>query len=137
VTDAHPIVTPNAINFTPDNKRAYAYTGAMTIDSGATDTVLEGNTNSEYLVAEFQAGRNDKTSAEIVHTIYLNSLLVWYSKMDNGKNPNQAPSSTPLLMIIPPFTHIEWKVASMDDATSNFTGLFTAKTFGMTETGYQ
>ena len=137
MTSSQPVATPNAINFTPDNKRAYAYTGIVSIGSGNTAIVLDGNTNSEYLHGTMQGGRNDKTSAEVVHEIYFNSVRVWYSKMDNGKNPNQAPSSTPLILIIPPFTHVEWKVTSTDAETSTFTGIFTAEAVGMTDTGFQ
>lgn len=119
-----------SLQYSPDNKHAYAYSGSTSLLQDTETTVLEFTTESEYLIGSFQAGRNDKTDAEIIQNIFLNNIQVWYSKMDNGKNPNQAPSSTPLLMVIPPFTKVEWKVESGDNATTGWTGCFVGKVKG-------
>ena len=116
---------------------AYAITGGIDLVQDELTTMLDFTTDVGVLVGKLQSGRNVKTSAEHEHFVYFNDLLIWYSKMDNGKNPNQAPSSTPLILIIPPFTHVEWKVTSTDAETSTFTGIFTAEAIGMTDTGFQ
>jgi len=55
LTSSQPITTPNAINFTPDNKHAYAYSGIVGV-TNIEVALLEFETNSEYIIARFGLG---------------------------------------------------------------------------------
>ena len=138
MTSSQPVATPNAINFTPDNKHAYAYSGDIPITAGNTITFLDFETNSEYIKGQIQIGRNVKTSAEHEAFLYFKSELIFYSKMDNASTvTNQTPNSQPLEFIIPPFTHVEFKIKSSDSDTSQKTAIFIGEAFGMIDVGYQ
>jgi len=69
VTSSQPVTTPNALNFTPDNKNAYAYSGALTITTGSYATGLEFSTNSEYILAKFQITSLDSTGSDLYYKI--------------------------------------------------------------------
>ncbi len=61
MTSSQPVVTPNALNFTPDNKHCYAYSGDIPASTSPTQ-VLEFNTNTEYVMAN----------------------IIWNGHVDNG-----------------------------------------------------
>ena len=124
------IVKGNALQFTNDNKRCYSYSGDLSIDAGDTVTFLNFATNSEYIKGQIQIGRNVKTSAEHEVFVYLDDVLIFYSKMDNATSvTNQTPNTIPLTLIIPPFTTFKLDVKSSDSATSQKTAVFTGRAY--------
>jgi len=141
VTSSQPVTTPNAINFTPDNKHAYAYSGRFTV-STSNQTQLLFNTNTEYINGIFQGhGPISEVTAQngriSTWKIYFNDEIVAYIKADTtddfeGTTPNLVK------LIIPPFTKVEVITDSNSiDADFYNAFTFTGAVYGMTETGYQ
>lgn len=131
MTSSQPIVTPNALLFTPDNKHAYAYSGSIDI-SGDT-TMLEFQTNSEYLKGRFELNADFATGggANVRIQIYLNDILI---VEERDVSSDWHTGDNEFRMIIPPFTKVEVKcLGGSQDANVNFTG----KAYGRKETGYQ
>lgn len=123
-------VTGNALQFTNDNKHCYSYSGDIPIAQGGTETFLDFTTNSEYIKGQITVGRNVKTSAEHEIFVYLNNILVFYSKMDNATSvTNQTPNTIPLTLIIPPFTNLKLDIKSSDAATGQKTVIFTGRAY--------
>ena len=110
-------------------EQVYAYSGGIDIPSNE-DRVLLSFTTPDILVKGFlQQARNDKTSAEMSAFVYLNNVLIWFAKMDNGKNPTMAPFSEPLHILIPPNSLLEYKLESGDDSTTNATATFSGRVY--------
>jgi hypothetical protein len=140
MTSSQPVVTPNALNFTPDNKHCYAYSGTY---NASTDqqTVLEFNTNSEYINAIWnltQFVREDSVGSteSTVATISFNDSIVYQVMV--GSSAIDSPTSQNVEMIIPPFTTVKVTLRSgTTAATRQATVLMRGTAYGMTETGYQ
>jgi len=131
MTSSQPVITPNAIIFTPDNKRAYAYSGMIAGSTSAETTYLEFNTNSEYIRATIQNGSTNETTRKTVY-IYFNDIQIVRNDIDNGY-----PFPNTYEILIPPFTKVSitLKLGGDDGMSSWFTLI--GKAYGMTETGFQ
>jgi len=140
MTSSQPVVTPNALNFTPDNKHAYAFSGLLQISS--TDvTHLEFSTNSEYFVgtvtmtgpvnaADINNGEN------ILFIGYLNEIAIFNVKLNPAGEGMPGDAKIPI--IIPPFSLVSIKAKSTSTGAGYFTSCSMAgKAYGMTETGFQ
>ena len=131
MSSSQPVATPNALNFTPDNKHAYAYSGSLDISSEA--TMLDFDTNSEYLKGRFEFNADFSTGggAGMRVQIFLNDQLV-VEERDISSDWNTGNNE--FILIIPPFTNVKVKcLGGSQDANINFT----AKVFGMADVGYQ
>ena len=101
-------VTGNALQFTNDNKHAYAYSG----NTEATALGIEAlnfNTNSEYVNAEFTFSgyllQGDATAGLRGQMIIkFNNIIVQTTLSDSDAGNMATPLSIPL--IIPPFTNV-------------------------------
>jgi len=141
VTSSFPIVTRNAINFTPDNKRVYAYSGVLNVkDTGSSFlTAIDFETNSEYLdlFITLMDGDTWSSGQQLMMEVKLNDIIV----IDYLFRPNTAYNdnfdSFPIPLLVPPFSHCEILVGSNIDANHNVTCHVIGHAFGMTETGYQ
>ena len=140
MTSSQPVVTPNALNFTPDNKHCYAYSGTFGNTTTA-QTLLNFQTNSEYIVGDFVLngavrftyGNNGAITA---WRISFNGVVVSLSKTESGDA--DTPMQSFQHMIIPPFTEVTLEVDSEEDNTAELlTATFIGRVYGMTETGYQ
>mgnify|MGYP003629370794 CR=1 FL=1 len=121
----------STLQFTPDNKRAYAY-NVLSVDN-ATATFIEFNTLSYYLVGTIQMGRNMKASAETDFQVLFNDVKVYSAKYDNGAGQTLVmPTVTPLPIIIPPFTNVKL-VCEVNDAADTIAVNFTANVHGTIE----
>ena len=108
----------------------YGYSGDTPIPQGTTVTFFDFTTGKHYIKGLIQVGRNVKTSAEHEHKLYINGILVWYSKMDNSATvTNQTPNSDPLYVIIPPLSKVELTITSSDAVTSQKTATFIGKVY--------
>jgi len=131
MTSSQPVITPNAINFTPDNKRVYAYSGMLAGSTSAETTYLEFNTNSEYIRCTIQQGSTNETTRKTVY-IYFNDIQILRNDVDNGY-----PFPNTYEILIPPFTKVSITLKlGGDDGMSSWINL-TGKAYGMTETGFQ
>jgi hypothetical protein len=85
MTSSQPVVTPNAINFTPDNKHAYAYSGNKAIIN-AEQTMIEGQTNSEYIRAKISISNFSGSGDDIRYYVYFNDVQVYGGYYNSTSN---------------------------------------------------
>jgi len=132
MTSSQPVATPNALNFTPDNKHCYAYSGIFSVADTET-TLIQFNTQSEYIVASiiFNSQTNEKNFS---HKIYFNDVVVqeFLSLHSGGRKNND------LEMIIPPFTDVKLTSDNVQDGSAkNQIVSLIGKAYGMSDVGYQ
>jgi len=132
MSSSQPIATPNAINFTPDNKHAYAYTGVVSV-GGSAQTVLEFDTLTYYLVAKYLPIYFTSNSEDFLYEVFFNDVLVLGNVIDD--QDNQTLNWEPLL--IPPFTNVKVKITSLNTTARNVGCMIMAEVYGSIETGYQ
>ena len=94
-------VTGEALQFTNDNKKCYAYSGMLAGSTSSITTYLQFNTNSEYIQATVQQGSTNETTRKTVY-IYFNDIIVVRQDVDN-----QFPFPNTYRIIIPPFTDVK------------------------------
>jgi len=133
VTSSKPVVTRNAINFTPDNKRAYTFSGDILVSAGSSaDTLmLEFDTQSYYLDGILNFCEEAIASDNVFFVVQFNDIIVVNVAYD--ASPTYTNTIYPIL--IPPFTNVKiyWGCSSAEKGTA----WITASVFGITETGYQ
>jgi len=133
MTSSQPVTTPNAINFTPDNKHAYAYSGII----GVTNTVsnlLDFKTNTEYIVGQIQFFYSEHVEPDFDYTLKINGVIVtkFFVNDKFDADLNWFP------IIIPPFSQVLLTAQNIADTDSvDQSVIFTGKAYGMTETGFQ
>jgi len=141
MTSSQPVVTPNALNFTPDNLHCYAY-GGLNASSVTSASILLFETNSEYIIGEFQinAGLDDDDPASSVAptTLIIKFNDVGVSMIGcSGATTDRRPSSIRQRLIIPPFTKVECIIDSQDFADKYNSATFIGKAIGMTDISFQ
>ena len=97
----------NALQFTNDNKHAYAYSGSKLNSSGVGDAdqqLLLFNTNSEYLKAKFQFTTTQSSGHDYYADIFFNDIDIVQIKEDSTD-----VEGFPIMirLIIPPFTVVK------------------------------
>lgn len=132
MTSSKPVVTRNAIMFTPDNKHAYAYTGVVSV-SGSAETVLEFDVTSYYLVSKYTPIYFTNNSEDFLYEVFFNDVLILGNVLND--QDNQTFDWNPL--IIPPFTNVKVKITSLNTQARNVGCMLTAEVYGAIETGYQ
>jgi len=98
----------STLQFTPDNKYAFAFSGKVTRSATGTDNLLVFETGSEYLVSNIQVcfggvRINDDFQANIL----LNDITVAEETYNNNY---EMASPQYFKMIIPPFTTVKIQV---------------------------
>jgi len=135
MTSSQPVITPNAINFTPDNLRCYAYSGSINVDNNEGD-VLTFSTNSEYIDGNFQPVYFSTASTDdATFIVKFNGVSVFRNTVtsSNADTPFQD-----IRLIIPPFTDVTITAYNRTDTSTIEVGAsITGQVFGMTETGFQ
>lgn len=109
------VTSRNALQFTNDNKFAYAYSGSILISSGsgsASTELLNFSTNSEYIVAKFQVSHTQSSGHDFYTDIRFNDVLIVEMKEDSSD-----VEGFPYVwrLVIPPFTNVSVKVGSNGD----------------------
>ena len=132
MTSSQPVATPNALNFTPDNKHCYAYSGVVTL-STSYQTLLEFTTQSEYVKAILQlmADLDDLSTSWLDYELKFNDVIVAHAQMERNNFDWE-----PLDIIIPPFTEVKFN-AKVQATTPKATAVLIGEAFGMTDVGYQ
>ena len=70
-------VTGEALQFTDDNKHAYAYSGSVSVGTTRL-SLLEFETNSSYIIGKFQPTYFTQTTGEnITYEISINNILIY------------------------------------------------------------
>ena len=113
-------VTSNALQFTNDNKHAYAYSGEILVNNN-TVTMLEFQTQSEYLIGSLSYGLDQNASLSssklIGFTISFNNIKI-FSQVSQTSTTLQFIDFDPnYSFIVPPFTTV--KIESETTNTGN------------------
>ena len=136
MTSSQPVVTPNALNFTPDNKHCYAYSGVVSVTDSST-MLIEFNTNSEYIDAIFQFYYAVLSTDNMRYTIKMNGDIITTYEVSEGTS-GATYMDPQLYLIIPPFTNVEVLAENETSSTGrNQTATMKGRAFGMTKTDYQ
>jgi len=138
MTSSQPVTTPNAVNFTPDNLRCYSYSGSIAV-SGSLTTMLDIQTNSEYMVCtiELNGNRSGIGQAQIQFKILLNGVTVMLNVWDQSTINQYSDDLTVTRLLIPPFTTAIVQVSQSSGVDRNMQIILTGEAYGMTETGFQ
>jgi len=123
------------LQFTPDNKFAFIYSGQQTVTATPSDLLIFTN-NSEYLVAEFKVQQATPAAEgdDCLVNIYFNDILLLGYVM--GKNAFQEfdPSGiTPTKLIVPPFTSVRVEMDNLSGGEATMCVIVTAKVGGAIE----
>ena len=133
MTSSQPIITPQAVNFTPDNMHFYAYSGIKA--SSATPTnFIDFHTQSYYLVGHWQPTYLGDSTNNIRYDIQINGILVAGTEVTASRD--YAPY-VKLQIIIPPFSHVEIIIDNLSGGTNTAGVVLMGRVYGMTETEYQ
>jgi len=136
MTSSQPITTPNALNFTPDNKHAYAYSGINANIDDNEITMLEFNTNSEYMVGTAQFNMVQDTADDMFYRIRINDIVVMGYLTIGASQGTDANNTIPL--VIPPFSNVKFTAKNTSTSGTRANAVsFSGKVYGMTETGFQ
>ena len=133
MSSSQPVATPNALNFTPDNKHCYAYTGVTAI-TGTEKTLMEFNTNSEYLVLKLQPIQFSSTNNNILYFVLFNDVKVQSTETTGARDYTPYDE---LHLIVPPFTHVKIRVDNLSGGTDDAGLAITGRAYGMADVGYQ
>jgi len=141
MTSSQPIVTRNALNFTPDNLRCYAYSGTLNV-TAETVTALNFTTETAYIVGSFSFlldTTNLTAGQEVGYSVKINNTQIAIAKGGEPAGSGLNTVSTPyaLTLIIPPFSAVVVSLISTDSDPIPMGITFTGEAYGMTETGYQ
>ena len=126
-----------SLQFTPDNKWCYAYSGNIPATSGLIE-YLTFKTNSEYIVGilQFNGTADDAAPATgdiSVCVIKLDGVVISTLKTDTEDSYNGLTTVTQEL-VFPPFSLVECSVISSADAATRLGSLtFTGKVSGAIE----
>tara|TARA_R100000655_G_C2886258_1_gene176215 strand:- start:119 stop:529 length:411 start_codon:yes stop_codon:yes gene_type:complete len=93
------------LQFTNDNKRAYANSGLIDIQNTSA-TYLLLDTNSEYIVGHFQCYNGSNTSEQIQWDISFNDILIIRFNQE-GRGSAYRGQGINNDIIIPPFTQVK------------------------------
>jgi len=107
-------VTSNALQFTNDNKHAYAYSGIKGVNLTET-TLLLMQTNSEYLISKLQVLQGTTSNEDFLYRTYFNDVLIatWHCLQVSTIDINMPNTYN---LIIPPFTTVK---VTAENRTSN------------------
>jgi len=100
------------LQFTNDNQHACAYSGEVSATNSET-TLLEFETNSEYLTGEFNFNKNTGDGDDIQYQVYLNDQVI-----QGWEHDYSARGFRNLVkIIIPPFTKVKTTATNNTGAT--------------------
>ena len=135
MTSSQPVITQNAINFTPDNKHCYAYSGEVSV-ANVELFLLNFDTNSEYILGKVQLGSKAGENEDYEFKIYFNDVIVFSCLFGNQGQHNIG--AWPIRIVIPPFTAVKVSLDNIADTDSRvWTIHMTGEAVGMIKTDYQ
>jgi hypothetical protein len=119
-------VTGKALQFTNDNKHAYAFSGFLLFNNTGT-TLLEFNTSSEYIVARINCMRSDTDSLDSHHRVFINDIETMNFTLPSG------PTVLSLLpkLVFPPHSKIKIDVINVSNSSNGFGGVSVVGKVGM------
>ena len=136
MSSSQPVTTPNALNFTPDNKRAYAYSGVKGINNSVAE-LIGFSTNSETFDARIQFFVNNISNDDVEYIIKFNDVQV-LAFLQPQTYQSSSGGYVPIHMIIPPFTDVSITLQNKtDSSTLDHSCSITGNVYGMVDVGYQ
>jgi len=108
------VTSRNALQFTNDNKNAYAFSGEVDIGN-ATTTMLEFQTNSEYLISKLQIMNGTTSNEDFKYLVFFNNVIVARWHFLYASTTHQSMPNT-LHLTIPPFTTV--KITGRNETSS-------------------
>lgn len=139
MNSSQPVVTPNALNFTPDNNRCYAYSGEQTLAGSTNQNYIEFDTNSEYVMGKIMPhGSPDGASgSDFSLYVYYNDTIIYSQRfLNNATIYNQGIFA--LDLIVPPFTNVKLNLKNEESSSTVQMGIaFIGDVVGMKAVGYQ
>ena len=109
-------VTSNALQFTNDNKNAYAYSGIIGV-TNAEKTLLLMQTNSEYLMAKLQILNGTTSNEDFTYKVFFNDVIVAQWHFVYASTIHQL-IEYPYLFTIPPFTTVKVTALNVSSGVS-------------------
>jgi len=102
------------LQFTPDNKMAYAVSGIINVNNLET-TALEFTTNSEYLISKLQVLNGTDSNEDFLYRVFFNNIVIaqWRCLQLTTIDINMPNYYN---LIIPPFTTV--KVTGQNNTSS-------------------
>jgi len=122
------------LNFSPDNKFCYGYSGQKTTDGGvwsANTELLNFTTGSEYIIGTFIIHTDLITGYNLFIAIQFNDVTVLNMKTD-GVPPYGMELLNNAKLIIPPFTKVEFLFGTQG-VTTTATGILSGVVHGAIE----
>ena len=113
-----------SLQFSPDNKLAYAFSGQFGVDDNET-TLLEFQTDSEYLIAKVQFNSMNELAQECGYRIYFNNVIISNFLAGNNAPDYSAKPYNTTTLIIPPFTSFKATAQNLDDSVTLTNQTFT------------
>jgi len=123
-----------SLQFTPDNKWCYAYSGLTSV-SGSLTTMLDIQTNSEYIVVtiELNGNRAGIGQAQIQFKILLNGVTIMFNIWDQSTINQYSDDLTVTRLLIPPHTSALVQVAQSSGTNRNMEITLTGEVYGAIE----
>jgi hypothetical protein len=119
----------NTLQFTPDNKHAYAYSGTVLVSESKTE-IMEFTTTSFYLVGDLTIFLVSDTTDDIEFIVEFDNQTILET---NTTHYNQYTPYQPLPIIIPPFTKVTISGKNQGSGSKNVGMNFTGKAQGSIE----
>ena len=121
-------VTGEALQFTNDNKFAYAYSGNVTLPANSLTTMLKFVTSDPYIVGSFQLEGDFKQLGNdaVRYQMLINNIVVIDTDFSPANDATYADSPTQI--IIPSYSDIEIKAThSQGGVAIDFQAIITGK----------
>jgi len=104
-----------SLQFTPDNKFCYGYSGKKTVNNNL-NNMLEFTNGSEYLKIGIQYFKDSVTSENYEYGVTFNNIEILLGEFtspleDNPNIPN------PVILIVPPFTNVKITLQNISDSS--------------------
>ena len=120
------VVTGLGLQFTNDNKFAYAFSGIKGVNLTET-TLLLLQSNSEYLISKLQLLNGTTSNEDFLYRTYFNNILIaqWHCLQVSTIDINMPNSYN---LIVPPFTIVKVTAENRtSDTLRDHSATFTAK----------
>jgi len=121
-----------SLQFTPDNKFAYAYSGTVSFNGDETNIVVI-KSESFYLVGKFQLGVNNYDGDDLDVGIKFNDQQILLNR-SAVTGTNGLVNGVEWDIVVPPFTEVALTAENKTDTTSyDAYGIFVGKVYGAIE----
>jgi len=103
------VTSDSALQFTNDNKHAYAYSGdvSSTGSEAAPQALLDFTTNSEYIEATIQFSYSQSSAQRGVNSIQFNNITIAKQFFRTASTTYENTWPMTFKVIIPPFTNVK------------------------------